>query len=174
MLNPSTPIGIMSGYSRPQESRSETATSMEPKNAATQSYGVESFMTSDDLVVNNIFQHVTSPIMVGPNSGSVFAYNFMADMAYSIATWMMAGIDASHDAGTGMNLFEGNVGNQFWMDLYHGTGNLATLFRNQLMGTEPNKTQGNTEVINIWGYNRFVNIVGNVLGTSGYHTVYED
>jgi len=144
------------------------------KNAATQSYGVESFMTSDDLVVNNIFQHVTSPIMVGPNSGSVFAYNFMADMAYSIATWMMAGIDASHDAGTGMNLFEGNVGNQFWMDLYHGTGNLATLFRNQLMGTEPNKTQGNTEVINIWGYNRFVNIVGNVLGTSGYHKVYED
>ena len=144
------------------------------KNAATQSYGVESFMASDDLVVNNIFQHVTSPIMVGPNSGSVFAYNFMADMAYSIATWMMAGIVGSHDAGTGMNLFEGNVGNQFWMDLYHGTGNLATLFRNQLMGTEPNKTQGNTEVINIWGYNRFVNIVGNVLGTSGYHKVYED
>src|SRR5207245_7712275 len=34
-------------------------------------------------------------------------------------------------AGTGMNLFEGNVGNQFLMDLYHGTGNLATLFRNQ-------------------------------------------
>src|SRR5206468_10710784 len=49
-----------------------------------------------------------------------------------------------------------------------------SLFRNQLMGTEPNKTQGNTEVINIWGYNRFVNIVGNVLGTSGYHKVYED
>src|SRR5437879_6900286 len=26
------------------------------KNAASQSYGVESFMTSDDLVINNIFQ----------------------------------------------------------------------------------------------------------------------
>ena len=144
------------------------------KNAASQSYGVESFTTSDDLVVNNIFHHVTSPIMVGPNSGSVFAYSFMTDMTYPIATWMTAGIVGGHDAGTGMNLFEGNVGNQFLMDLYHGTGNLATLFRNQLMGTEPNKTQGNTAVINIWGYNRFVNIVGNVLGTSRYHKVYED
>jgi len=144
------------------------------KNAASQSYGIESFTTSDDLILNNIFHHVTTPLMTGPSAGSVFAYNYLIDMYYTVATWMMAGIDASHDAGTGMNLFEGNVGNQFLMDLYHGTGALATLFRNQLMGTEPNKTQGNTEVINIWGYNRFVNIVGNVLGTSGYHKVYED
>ena len=59
------------------------------------------------------------------------------------------------------------------MDLYHGTGALPTLFRNQLTGLEPNKTQ-NTSVINIWGFNRLPNIVGNVLGTSGYHTRYED
>ncbi len=31
----------------------------------------------------------------------------------------------------------------------------------------------NTTPVQIWGYNRFVNIIGNVLGTSGYHTVYE-
>src|SRR6266571_923303 len=144
------------------------------KNAATQSYGVESFTTSDDLVVNSIFHHVTTPLMTGPSSGSVFAYNYLIDMYYTVATWMMAGLVGSHDAGTGMNLFEGNVGNQFLMDLYHGTGNLATLFRNQLTGTEPNKTQGNTIPVNIWAYNRFVNIVGNVLGTSRYHRVYED
>jgi len=144
------------------------------KNAATQSYGVESFTTSDDLVVNSIFHHVTTPLMTGPSSGSVFAYNYLIDTYYTVATWMMAGLVGSHDAGTGMNLFEGNVGNQFLMDLYHGTGNLATLFRNQLTGTEPNKTQGNTIPVNIWAYNRFVNIVGNVLGTSRYHRVYED
>ena len=144
------------------------------KNSASQSYGIESFTTSDDLIVNNIFHHVTAPLMIGPSSGSVFAYNYLIDMSYTVSTWMMAGIVGSHDAGTGMNLFESNAGDQFLMDLYHGTGALATLFRNQLTGTEPNKTQGNTEVINIWGYNRRVNIVGNVLGTSGYHTVYED
>ena len=145
------------------------------KTAATQSYGVESFTSSDDLVINNIFHRVTSPIMVGPNSGSVFAYNYMIDMPYSLPTWMMAGIVGGHDAGTGMNLFEGNVGNQFSMDLYHGTGNFATLFRNRLTGTEPGKTQwGNTTAVNIWAFNRSVNIVGNVLGTPGHHRIYED
>jgi hypothetical protein len=177
------------------------------RNAATQSYGVESFMTSDDLVVNNIFEHVTTPLMTGPSAGCVYAYNFMTDMAYSIPSWMMAGINGSHDAGTGMNLFEGNVANAFLMDLYHGPGAFATLFRNRLSGIEPGKThvnpsasnwgdnrlvrkvsrvfarltgsnpvggQGNTSVVNIWGFNRFVNIVANVLGTAGYHRVYED
>ena len=145
------------------------------KTAASMSYGVESFTSSDDLVVNNIFHRVTSPIMVGPNSGSVFAYNYMIDMAYYLPTWMMAGIVGGHDAGTGMNLFEGNVGNQFAMDLYHGTGNYATLFRNHLTGTEPGKFQwGNTTPVNIWAFNRYINIVGNVLGTAGYHKIYED
>jgi hypothetical protein len=144
------------------------------KNAATQSYGVESYMTSDDLVVNNIFERVTTPLMTGPSVGCVYAYNFMTDMTYSVPTWMMAGLNGSHDAGTGMHLFEGNVGNAFLMDLYHGTGALATLFRNRITGTEPGKTQGNTAVVNVWGYNRLVNLVGNVLGTPGYHRVYEN
>jgi hypothetical protein len=145
------------------------------KTAATQSYGVEAFTTSDDLVVNNIFERVTTPIMVGPTSGSVFAYNYMIDMPYSISTWMMAGIVGGHDAGTGMNLFEGNVGNQFSMDLYHGTGSVATLYRNRLTGTEPGKTQwGNTTAVNIWAFNRAINIVGNVLGTPGHHRIYEN
>jgi hypothetical protein len=61
------------------------------------------------------------------------------------------------------------------MDLYHGTGNYATLFRNYLTGTEPGKFQwGNTTPVNIWAFNRFINIVGNVLGTRGYHRIYED
>jgi hypothetical protein len=144
------------------------------KRSASQSYGVESFTTSDDLVVNNIFHRVTTPIMTGPNTGSVFAYNYTVDMHYGIASWMMAGIVGSHDAGTGMNLFEGNVGNQFLMDTYHGGGSLATVFRNRLTGTEPGKSQGNTTPISLWAFNRFNNIVGNVLGTPGYHTVYEN
>jgi hypothetical protein len=145
------------------------------QSAASMSYGVESFTSSDDVVANNVFQHVTSPIMLGPNSGSVFAYNYMIDMTYFVPTWMMGGIIGGHDAGTGMNLFEGNVANQFAMDLYHGTGNFATLFRNYLTGTEAGKTQwGNTTPVNIWAFNRFINVVGNVLGTPDYHRIYED
>jgi hypothetical protein len=71
-----------------------------------------------------------------------------------------------------MNLFEGNVGNAFCMDNYHGTGNLATVFRNRLSGTEGTKSS-NTIPVNLLGYNRLVNVVGNVLGTAGYHQTYE-
>jgi hypothetical protein len=143
------------------------------RNAASQSYGVESYMASDTLVVNNIFQHITAPLMTGVSSGSVFAYNFLIDMYYTVASWMMAGIQGAHDVGSGMNLFEGNVANAFLMDLYHGPGALATVFRNRLTGTEGSKTS-NTTAVSVWGYNRLVNVVGNVLGTAGYHTVYED
>src|SRR5688572_31583670 len=94
-------------------------------------------------------------------------------MYYSIPTWMMSGLQGSHDAVTGMNLFEGNAANSFLMDLYHGTGSLPTVFRNRLAGTEPGKSQGNSIPVSIWAFNRYVNVVGNVLGTSGYHTVYE-
>jgi hypothetical protein len=144
------------------------------RNFASQSYGVEPFLTSDALVLNNIFQHITTPFMGGPAAGSVFAYNFMIDMAFYLSSWMMPSIAGSHDAGTGMNLFEGNVGNAFLMDTLHGSGNLATLFRNRLTGTEPGRTQANTVPVPIWAYNRLTNIVGNVLGTPGYHRVYEN
>jgi hypothetical protein len=142
------------------------------RNARSQSYGVELFATSDDLVINNIFHHVTAPVMTGNSAGVVVAYNFMTDMYYTVTNWMMAGLQGSHDAGTGMNLFEGNVGNAFLMDDYHGSGNLATVFRNRLAGTEGAKT-ANTIPVNLFAYNRLVNLVGNVLGTPGHHDIYE-
>src|SRR5262249_37270373 len=142
------------------------------RNAASLSYGVELYATGDDLVVNNIFQHVTAPIMTGNSAGVVVGYNFMTDMYYTVSNWMMAGLQGSHDAGTGMNLAEGNVGNAFLMDDYHGTGNLITVFRNRLSGTEGSKSS-NTIPVNLFTYNRFVNIVGNGLGTAGYHQTYE-
>src|SRR5262245_4617084 len=130
------------------------------QKAAQQSYAVEFYATSDDLVVNNIFQHVTAPVMTGNSAGVVAAYNFMTDMHFiKSPNWMTAGLQGSHDAGTGMNLFEGNVGNAFLMDTFHGTGNLATVFRNRLVGTEGTKTS-NTVSITIQAGNRYVNVVG--------------
>jgi len=85
----------------------------------------------------------------------------------------LACISGAHDSGTGMSLYEGNAGNQFGMDTTHGSGSLATVFRNHFTGTEPNRTS-NTVALYVMAFNRRVNIVGNVLGTSGYHTVYED
>lgn len=143
------------------------------KDSASQSYGVEWFGTSDSLAINNIFHKVTTPMMTGNSAGCVAAYNYTTDMIYTpVASWMSHGLHASHDAGSGMNLFESNVTNGVTADLYHGTGNLATVFRNRVIGLESTKTQ-NTSAVNLWGYNRLFNLVGNILGTLGYHLHYE-
>src|SRR5437773_9352474 len=59
------------------------------------------------------------------------------------------------------------------MDLFHGAGHLNTVFRNHLSGQDVGQTT-NTSVINLFANNRFVNVIGNVLGTAGYHSNYED
>lgn len=155
------------------------------QNSMSQSYGVEQYLSSDDLIINNIFQHVTTPTMGGNNVGSVIGYNYMVDMYFlnsGLNDFMQLGAIASHDAGTGLNLYEGNQSNGFLLDLFHGTGALATAFRNQLTGYETwfNPSTGqiepkeNTNPIQVSGLCRNVNLMGNVLGQSGYHTVYQD
>jgi hypothetical protein len=143
------------------------------RNAASQSYGVETFMSSDILVQNSIFQRITVPILEGNSSGSVFAYNYAIDMYYALnAVWMMPSA-FGHDAGTGMNLYEGNQLSGYIQDNTHGSHNFATVFRNEFTGFEPGKQQ-QTNALIFATHSRYANIVGNVLGANGLHTVYED
>ena len=142
-------------------------------NAASQSYGVEAYMTSDSLVENNIFQHITAAVMVGGSTtGSVFAYNFAIDDYYAVSpSWMQASY-YMHAAGNSFLLWEGNEGPGTNSDTVHGTADFVTLFRNVLAGWEPGKTQ-QTVAVHIYAYNRYYNVLGNVLGRSGYHNRYE-
>jgi len=110
--------------------------------------------------------------MIGPSAGLVAAYNYETDSYYTTPSWLSPSISL-HDAGAMLDLFEGNQFANFNADLYHGTTQLATFFRNQLTGYQTGKTN-NTEVINLWAYSRYMSFVGNVLGTPGYHTAYED
>jgi hypothetical protein len=142
------------------------------RNAASQSYGIETYMNSDALVENNIFQHVTVGMMTGGStSGTVFAYNYSIDDYYNVASWMQSS-SYLHAGGIGFVLFEGNEGIGFTADAIHGTSDFATVFRNVFTGWETGKTQ-QTIPIHIYTYNRYVNVVGNVLGRSGYHDRYE-
>lgn len=134
------------------------------QNAASESYGVESYISSDNLVINNIFQQVTAPIMMGPSMGSVFAYNFSIDDYYAVvAAWMQQAFAWNHDAGVLYNLSEGNITSGYWSDPYHGTGGLNTAFRNYASGWETGKTM-ETVPVQLYAYNRFDNFVGNVFG----------
>ena len=60
-------------------------------------------------------------------------------------------------------------------DDIHGTTHFNTLFRNHFYGDIWNnpKKDSNTAVISLFSYGRFFNVVGNVLGRTGYYTTYE-
>ncbi len=144
------------------------------QNHQSQSYGIEPYLSSDDVVENNIFQQVTTPIQVnGSCSGCVFGYNFTIDNVYNTsAGWMIAG-NSLHAAGVDNVLFEGNEANAGIFDDIHGSHNFITLFRNQYLGWESGKNS-QTNALQIYYGVRFVNVIGNVLGKAGYHKSYED
>ena len=143
------------------------------QNAASQSYGIESYMSSDNLIENNIFQHITAGLMFGGSTaGTVAGYNYSIDDYYNVTSWMM-GSSFFHDGGTSFVLVEGNDGIGFTADAIHGTANFGTAFRNVFVGWETLKLAQTTPV-HIYAFNRYMNIVGNVLGKAGYHSRYED
>jgi hypothetical protein len=130
-------------------------------------------MGSDNLVENNIFQHITGPLMGGgATPGLVEAYNYAIDDYYTASLTWMQGSNYAHAAGDGYILHEGNDGVGFTADLVHGTHNFLTAFRNYFTGFETGKT-AQTVPINLYAFSRYFNMIGNVLGTPGFHTNYE-
>jgi hypothetical protein len=140
-------------------------------------YGVEAYVASDNLVQNNIMQHVVAPMMVQPALGSVLAYNYAINDTYddgfaSNPLHWMIGMADQHNAGVEYNLYEGNIGPGIGADVIHGNQLANTLFRNYLLGSDPGRTDA-TIAITLSSYNRYHNVVGNVLGTPGYTKTYE-
>lgn len=134
-------------------------------------YAVESFISSDNLIQNNIFQQTNVPVMMGPALGTVVAYNYSISQAATPANWFSAGI-WEHDATVEYVLYEGNIGPGLTGDTYHGNSNFNTMFRNRFLGAQPGKTQ-NRSSIALWSYNRYHNVVGNILGSRQVETTYE-
>jgi hypothetical protein len=139
------------------------------------SYGVESYMASDCLIQNNIFQHTPAPMLLHSNQGSVYGYNFTTNNTYDDGNtpkyhWQIQSIIA-HSAGVNHNLFEGNVVSGIGGDAIHGNPVMNTAFRNYLFGKDVNRID-NTNPVMFEAWARYWNVVGNVLGTPGYHNTY--
>jgi hypothetical protein len=145
-----------------------------------QSYGIAHMMDTALLVENNIFQHVTAPLVgQGASTGSVLGYNFSVDDNYTAAGSANGWMDPSdtwHEVGESMNLYEGNSGLGLNADNIHGTHHLGTFFRNHYYGDLYNSPvkNSNTQMFQLQAYSRMFNAVGNVLGrTDGYYTTYD-
>lgn len=132
-------------------------------------YGIEIDRSSLVKVENNIFFGVTSPMLMESSSGLVVAYNF----AYRTPSDNMFPAFATHRSHLWQSLFEGNILYKQQFDFVWGSGSHNTVFRSRLSGTHPNATNYRVP-LNVDAYNRYVNIVGSVLGdtTASWMTTY--
>jgi len=146
------------------------------------SYGVLSILNCQMLIEDNIFDGGANG-QVGPlltemgTAGSVIAYNFLYHVSTANNTGSLFG---NHNPHPSFNLFEGNIAPQIAFDSYHGSSSHSTVFRNALAGSDGSNgagpqgaTTGNAHAINIAKYNRYCNVIGNVLGTNGINNYYE-
>lgn len=142
------------------------------QHGVSESYGVETYLGSDNLVINNIFQQVTAPQLLQLGVGNVIAFNFSIKDSEVASADFLYGSATDHNEGNEYDLLEGNDGSMFGADLFHGTGGMNTLFRNRFTGWESGKLN-NLIPIRLDSYKRYCNIVGNVLGTAGITTKYQ-
>jgi len=129
---------------------------------------------SDGLTINNIAQMPAAFYWEGGAAGDVITYNYFRDAYSNSGTQCYPPVIVSHESGVSYILFEGNEVGGIQMDDIHGTQNLDTFFRNLLSSNDPPYTSGcNAGAIQVDGYARFMNMIGNVLG-SGTTTSYQD
>jgi hypothetical protein len=138
------------------------------------------FTGSNNLIANNIIQDAHTCIFGnGPAAGNVIAYNFNLN-TYTGDSFLFGCIWDGHSNGADYNLFEGNVAPQALQDQTHGTHLMETWYRNFFTGWEScangncgSNAAKNNDVIAFaaLSYNRYDNLVANVLGTPGVTTL---
>lgn len=134
---------------------------------------------SNNLIANNIVHNAHTCIFGnGPVNGNVIAYNYSVN-TFTGDGFLFGCIWDGHSNGADYNLFEGNVAPQVMQDQTHGTHLMETWYRNFLTGWEScanGNCGSNTAKINdvvaveATSYNRYNNLIGNVLGTPGVTT----
>jgi hypothetical protein len=112
-------------------------------------------------------------LMDGSVSGNVFAYNYGTAPTYGNNS---AGTTfGTHGAHPIMNLFEANqFEGRFRMDYTWGTSSHGTLFRNRVTNNTNPAYDAVRNLVDLWAWNSYYNVVGNVLGTTGVETIYQE
>jgi len=141
---------------------------------------------TDCLVENNICYHIHSTLTLGSggSTANVIAYNYAYNYYHnSSPTWFIGGT-GHHGAHPYMNLWEGNYIRKIFHDVIQGGSSHTIWFRNRATGMPINSSEPGSApawptinqemaVCNLPTFSYYVSIIGNILGTSGYDTVYE-
>jgi hypothetical protein len=129
------------------------------------------FRNSEDLIQNNIIRRPRHSTPQSGGAGNVYAYN------YELLGYMGEYPDSlpetqAHGAHPFMNLWEGNMTENFEWDNAHGSSSHNTMFRNYLNMTDTNPATNSQMgsgliALNIAYFSDYNNVIGNVLGPYG-------
>jgi hypothetical protein len=132
-------------------------------------YGIlngASYGLSSGLILNNIVEHMCG--MEWSGTGEVLAYDYsLPEVTENFF---------SHEGGTDSNLLEGNHAIAFLDDGVHGTHDATTLFRNRFDGQAAYTYNLNDYLppVQVGTGSRFENFIGNVLGSPGLLSSYQN
>ncbi|HEY6770506.1 MAG TPA: hypothetical protein VI386_37660 [Candidatus Sulfotelmatobacter sp.] len=140
-------------------------------------YGIPADVASDALVENNITQFPGELQFYNSDcEGCVASYNFAAGTLFGSPGSNWLGLASEYHGILLYSLQEGNIGAGLQADSFHGTHDLNTTFRNRWDGKEQNQgyaSTSDTVALRLNPGTRYHNVIGNVLGTPGYHAYYE-
>ena len=141
-------------------------------------YGVHLYDgSSANLIENNLFYDTANGIVAVATTGNVFGYNYFYKVyrTANYGQWFWND-NWTHGSHTSMNLWEGNDGNGIALDNLKGSSSHETIFRNRWHGWDSTVTYSiykNHTAIADCDLNNYINVIGNILGTSGFHDSYE-
>jgi len=142
------------------------------QSGSTDDYVGDYIQSGGLLVTDNFIINTDQDFVLRTINGSVFSYNCFTN--HNSPSFMHASI-ITHGGNPKRNLFEGNWGVLISFDACWGGSIGMTVHRNFMRGYDyPNSPNNNIAAIQIGSTNRFHNFTGNVLGTSGVNTWYED
>jgi hypothetical protein len=110
----------------------------------------------------------TGQMIINSGSACFVGYNYATDQRRTSHKWVEVAFDSNHGPHSFMNLWEGNVGQRYQNDGYHGSGSHQILFRNNLHGVSPVGYTQERQLIDLSRGSYYESVVGNVLGHSSW------
>ena len=141
-------------------------------------YGTEIASSSANLIENNIYDNTADGPVLVSSSGNVIAYNYFYGVhrTNNLTTWFWND-NWTHGSHCSYNLWEGNHMSGLAWDDYWGSNSHNTAFRNRSTSKDATVSYGayhqEVAAIFIGTDNHYNNVVGNILGTSGWSNAYD-
>lgn len=132
-------------------------------------YGVYFYEgTSFSKAEDNIFEKMFVAFwQTGGCAGNAFLYNFATNSSAQNFAHQEGIFRSNHGACPMYDLFEGNVGEQFQTDGYHGNDIVATIYRNYIHGMHASNSD-NRKMIDLQRGSYYFYVIGNILGHSSW------